>query len=557
MTVCFQHPKQVARLNRLCMAPLTVDADADAARGATARPLPAVVASLLRPGAYPHAVERVELLETHISWVFLTGSYAYKLKKPVDFGFLDFSTPERRELFCHEELRLNRRLSGDLYCDVVPLHGPPHRASFCGDGPVIDHAVRMRQFPQTALLPAVLQRGELSDGLIERLADDLARFQAQAAVAPISGPHGSAEVVREPVLANFAALEASPLLRDQAGSPGRLQRLRHWAELEWQRLRPRFGERLAAGRVRECHGDLHLGNLVLQEGRIVPFDCLEFSDTLRWIDVISEMAFLVMDLQEHGQGRLGQRLLNRWLEQSGDWDGLDLWRWYGCYRALVRAKVAALGGDAALHAYLQLAERLIDPPRPLLAITTGVSGLGKSRHALAIAERLGWIRLRSDVVRKRLFGLWGIPPLPVCSGDPYRAEVSEELFAHRLPALAVQLIGAGFPVVVDATFLRRLARRRMAELAVQLGVPFLILQPSASPAEARERIRRRLRHGRDPSDATEAVLERQLAMAEPLDAAEQACCLVIEPDADPDQLAARIQAWCSAHGVPATGFPQP
>lgn len=506
---------------------------------------PAVVASLLRPEAYPHPVERVELLETHISWVFLTGPYAYKLKKPVDFGFLDFSTPERREQFCHEELRLNRRLSGDLYRDVVPLHGPPERAAFQGDGPVIDHAVRMRQFPQSALLPQVLARGELTDGLIERFADDLARFQAEAAVAPVSGPHGSAQAVREPVLANIATLEASLQLADQPGSFERLQRLRQWADAEWQRLEPRFTERLAQGRVRECHGDLHLGNLLLQEGRIVAFDCLEFSDTLRWIDVISEMAFLVMDLQEHGQGPLGLRLLNRWLEQSGDWGGLDLWRWYACYRALVRAKVAALRGDASLHAYLELAERLITPPPLVLAITTGVSGLGKSRHALAVAERLGWIRLRSDVVRKRLFGLWGIPAVAACSGDPYRAEVSEELFARRLPALAEQLIGAGFPVVVDATFLRRHDRQRMAELARRLGIPFLILEPRATPEQARERIRRRLRHGRDPSDATEAVLEKQLLMAEPLDAEEQACSIPIATDPDPDALARQVQAWCS------------
>ena len=505
-----------------------------------------LVASLMRPAAYPHAVERVELLETHISWIFLAGPYAYKLKKPVDFGFLDFSTPQRRELFCREELRLNRRLSDDLYLDVVPLHGPPEHAAFHGRGPMIDHAVRMRQFPQSALLPAVLRRGALGDGLIERFADDLARFQAEAAVAPASGPHGCAEAVHEPVLANFAALESSPLLAEQPGSPERLERLLRWAEAEWERLRPRFAERLAAGRVREGHGDLHLGNLLLHEGRIVAFDCLEFSDTLRWIDVISEMAFLVMDLQEHGQGRLGQRLLNRWLEQSGDWDGMDLWRWYTCYRALVRAKVAGLRGDAALHTYLELAEQLITPPAPVLAITTGVSGLGKSRHALAIAERLGWIRLRSDVVRKRLFGLWGIPAVAEHSGDPYRVDVSAELFTERLPTLARRLIAAGFPVVVDATFLRRLDRQRMAELARSLQVPFLILQPRATVAEARERIRRRLGHGRDPSDATEAVLEQQLAMAEPLDAAELACCLAIEPDADPDALAARVQAWCSS-----------
>lgn len=512
-----------------------------------------VVASLLRPQAYPHPVERVELLETHISWIFLTGTYAYKLKKPVNLGFLDFSTPGRREHFCREELRLNRRLSGDLYDDVIPLHGPPQRASFCGDGPVIDHAVRMRQFPQCALLPAVLARGELGDALIDQLADDLARFQAEAAVAPLGGPRGTAEAVRAPVLANFAALERCPQLAGQAGTPARLARLRHWAEGEWERLRGRFGERLAQGWVREGHGDLHLGNLVLHQGRIVPFDCLEFSAGLRWIDGISEIAFLVMDLQEHGQPRLGQRLLNRWLEQSGDWGGMDLWRWYACYRALVRAKVAALQADGALHTYVELAERLIARGSPLLAITTGVSGLGKSRCSLAVAERLGWIRLRSDVERKRAFGLWGIPQRAQRLGDPYAPAVREELFGERLPALADQLIRAGFPVVVDATFLRRTDRRRMALLAAALGAVFLILAPQGGPAVARARIRQRRLSGGDPSDADEDVLERQLMAAEPLGADEVGCSLALEADLDPGELAARVRVWCGEHGVVGRG----
>lgn len=506
-------------------------------------PIPPLVASLLKPQAYPHPVQRVELLETHISWVFLTGPYAYKLKKPVDLGFLDFSTPERRELFCHEELRLNQRLSGDLYLDVVPLHGPPEQASFQGEGPVIDHAVRMRQFSQSALLAAVLERHGLTAAMVDRLADDLAQFQAAAAVAPPTGPHGSADAVLAPVRANFAVLEASPLLADQPPSAARLQRLRLWSEQEWLRLRPRFAERLAGGRVREGHGDLHLGNLVLLEGQVVPFDCLEFSDTLRWIDVVSEMAFLVMDLQEHGAQRLSQRLLNRWLEQTGDWKGLALWRWYVCYRALVRAKVASLRSDPAVHTYLELAEQLITPQPLVLAITTGVSGLGKSRSSQAIADRLGWIRLRSDVERKRLFGLWGIPAAAELRGDPYSPSVSEELLGQRLPQLARKLIEAGFPVVVDATFLRRQDRRRMAELADSLGVPFLILAPTAKKAVALERIQKRRRHGRDPSDADAEVLEQQLAMAEPLDAVECGLCLPIEADADPDELAGRVQAW--------------
>lgn len=509
---------------------------------------PSLVDSLLRPQAYPQPVQRVELKQTPISWVFLAGEHAYKVKKPVALGFLDFSTPERREHFCREELRLNRRFNSDLYCDVVPVHGPLACASFCGDGPVIDHAVRMRQFPQSALLPAVLQRGDLSDALIDGLADDLARFQAAAAVAPAPGPHGSASACREPVCANFTCLQASPPAVAALELAGRLARLRDWADGEWQRLRHRFGERLAAGRVRECHGDLHLGNLLLLDGRIVPFDCLEFSDNLRWIDVISEMAFLVMDLQEHDQPRLAQRLLIRWLEQSGDWDGLDLWRWYACYRALVRAKVAGLGGDPAQQAYVRLAERIITPRRPVLAITTGVSGLGKSHHSGAIAERLGWLRLRSDSERKRPFGLWGIPASAQRSGDPYGRGISEELYGLRLPAIARQIIQAGFPVVVDATFLRRRDRERMARLAAELDVPFLILQCRGDASAARQGIdRRRQASGSDPSDATEAVLERQLASAEPLAAWEAACSIAVDADADADRLAERVNAWCLSH----------
>ena len=503
-----------------------------------------LVASLLRPEAYDHPVATIQLQETHISWVFLTGTYAYKLKKPVDYGFVNFSTPERRRHFCQEEVRLNRRLAGNLYIDVVEVHGPPERATCWGDGPVIEHLVRMHQFPQRLMLEPVLDRGELRDEQIDQLADDLARFQAAAAIAPAEGPYGSAKAVRDPVQANFAALEASEILATDPKAPAGLERLRQWASEEWQRLEPRFQQRLASGRVREGHGDLHLGNMVLLADRITVFDCLEFSDTLRWIDVISDLAFIVMDLQEHGQGRLAMRLLNRWLEQSGDWEAMDLWRWYSCYRALVRAKVAALGGGTALHCYLQFAEQLINPRPGILAITTGVSGLGKSRYSLAVAERLGWIRLRSDVERKRMFGLWGIPRRAELSGNPYTLAVSEELFSKRLPRLAEKLIRAGYAVVVDATFLRRLDRLRIADLAQQLNVPFLILQPIAPIELAQARIRSRLRQGRDASDANEAVLLEQLALFEPLDAQENSCCIEVQANTDPDQLAQAVASWC-------------
>lgn len=486
-----------------------------------------LIAALLRPEAHqPAPPEPIELLETHISWILLAGPLAYKIKKPVDLGFVDFSTQARRAWFCTEELRLNRRLAPDLYLAVVPIHGPPERARFHGGGPVIETALMMRRFPQEALLPEALARGSVPPVAFEELAERLAAFHARAAVASPGDPWGEPPSVRDPALANLAVLERCGV------DPAVLAPLRHWSEAQAQRLTPLFRRRKAEGRVREGHGDLHLGNMALLDGRIEVFDCLEFSPQLRWIDAISDLAFAAMDLQHGGRAIEAHRLLSRWLERSGDYGGLRLWCWYRVYRALVRAKVTALRlsqPDLAaeevgrrrgeLSSYLRWAQAVIRPRRPALVITHGISGSGKSHWASRLAQEPSWVHLRSDGERKRRFGLWGEAGAGAEVPDPsvlYAPEVSRWLYLERLGGCAAAVLAAGMDVVVDATFLRRSDRDVFWQLARLSGADFAILECVCGPEQARERVEQRRRLGLDPSDADAAVIDGQLEKLEPL-----------------------------------------
>ena len=482
-----------------------------------------LIEAMLQPGAYDHPVQSVELIETHISWILLTGEYAYKLRKPVNLGFVDFSTPERRRWFSLEELRLNRRLAPELYLDVRSIHGPLPNAHLGGTGAVIDTVVMMRQFPQAQLLPAVLERGELRAEHLEQLAQDLAHFHAAAAVATPESGFGSASAVTAPALENLKVLDQH--------APEGLQRrtLTAWTRAEAARLSEHFEQRLRGGAVREGHGDLHLGNMLLSEGRIRVFDCLEFSPALRWIDVSSDLAFLVMDLRQRGRRDLAGVVLDRWLEVTGDYAGLRAWRWYGVYRALVRAKVAALrlsqGSGASVAAatreelgrYLNVATAGTEALQGMLLICHGVSGSGKSQLAKRICRQLGWIRLCSDIERRRLFGRWGrlLASTP-WGGDPYRPEVSQRLYGDVLLNAAQLALDAGESVVVDATFLRRSDRQKYEQLAQRSDVRFLILDCQVDYALAAARIRRRQAEGCDPSEADLNVLRVQWEQREPL-----------------------------------------
>ncbi|MFZ5594071.1 MAG: AAA family ATPase [Pseudomonadota bacterium] len=499
-----------------------------------------LIQSLQNPALYDHPIEHFEVIETHISWVLLTGPYAYKIKKPVDLGFLDFSTLEKRHHYCQEELRLNRRLSPELYLDVIAITGSPAVPVLDGAGVPIEYAVKMTQFPQQAQMDRVMAHGGLKPAHIDGLARQIAAFHGRIAIAGADSPYGSPANVYQPVEENF--LQIRPRLA-VPGDIAQLERLRAWSEAAHRQRLADLQARKEQGFIRECHGDMHLANMVLLDDRIALFDCLEFNDNLRWIDVISEAAFLMMDLDSCSHGPLGWRFLNGYLSATGDYEGLRLLRYYLVYRALVRAKVARIRlGQAGLseqerdaaqrqyHRYAGLAEHYTRPrPAPLI-ITHGLSGSGKTTLTQPLLEALGAIRLRSDVERKRLFGLSEMARTGagVATGL-YTADASQRTY-QRLANLARTAITSGLPIIIDATFLGHAQRAAFRELASQLHTSFVILDYQASETALRERISQRTMENHDASEAGLAVLEHQLATHEPLTAEESAHAITIDTE---------------------------
>lgn len=491
-----------------------------------------------RPQAFPHPAADVPCIETHISWVLLAGDCAYKFKKPLKLDFLDYSTLALRRAACEEELRINRRAAPGLYLGVVPVRGTAAAPRLGGDGPVLDWAVQMRRFDQAALLSWLIEQGRLLPEHIDRLARQLARFHGAADRAPAQGGFGTPGAVRAVVRQVVEPLR-EPVA--QLGDPAlaiALDTVARWTEAQGQALAAAFAQRLAQGQVRECHGDLHLGNLVLIDGEPQLFDAIEFNPGFRWIDCMSDLAFLLMDLQARGRADLAWRLLNAWLEQTGDYAGLRLLPYYLVYRALVRARVAALrlaqldgaarsAAQQELAHYLRLAAQFMCERERRLWLTCGVSGSGKSSQSQALLEARGLVRLRADVERKRLFGL---PPEASSAGlaqDIYTAEATARTY-ERLALLARELLVSGLPVLVDATFLSRARRAAFRALARELDVPCLILVFEAPETVLYERVRRRALAGGDASEAGEAVLRSQLAHREPLGQEELAQALFVD-----------------------------
>lgn len=482
----------------------------------TTEPRSRLISSLLRPSAYPHATTEIRLLETHISWVLLTGDYAYKIKKPVDFGFVDFSTLERRRFFCEEELRLNRRFAPALYLRVVPLAGANDDARIEGQGAPIEYAVKMRQFRQDHIFQTMLAHGFLQRTHVEGIAERIAAFHAATRRAGPADPWGTPRAIHAVTEENFQTLlQAATAARERL----QLQRLRDWNQEHWAKLRDFMEERRHTGFVRECHGDLHLGNLVLIDEVPTAFDCIEFNETLRWIDVASEIAFLCMDLEVQSASHLAYRFLNRYETISGDYAGLRLWDFYRLYRAMVRAKVARLtlhntsdhDRQCALRRdcqrYLDYGSKLIRPKRPRLILTHGLSGSGKSYIASALSSALPAVWLRSDIERKRIMAF--------DAATRYRPEATRKTYT-RLRDLAAKLLAAGLSVIVDATFLRRWQREQQRTLANESGAAFSIVEVVTPPHVLEERIEHRRLFDRDPSEATREVLKRQRDSFDPL-----------------------------------------
>jgi aminoglycoside phosphotransferase family enzyme/predicted kinase len=479
-------------------------ADLPGAPAAHARLVDALRAA--RP--FGHPVLRVETLETHISTVLLAGEFAYKLKKPVDLGFVDFTTLEKRRQCCEDEVRLNRRTAPQLYLGVVPITGSVERPVIAGEGEPIEYAVKMRRFAPNATFDAL----PILPHQIDALAALVAAFHRSVSVAAPGSDYGTPAQIGMTVLDNFR--QSRMRVEDRAGVEA-LARLEAWTQREFERLTPTFEERLRRGFVRECHGDLHLGNVALIDGRPVPFDCIEFSAPLRWIDVINEVAFTVMDLMAHGDRNLALRFLNAYLEETGDYEGVAVLRFYLVYRAMVRAKVAAIQRRRqSFERYLRLAEELsARRSDPGLVITCGLSGSGKTTFARALAGSLGAVHIRSDVERKRMHGIHVEARAQTAIGTGIYTLQATAATYERLTRLARSVLLGGFPVIVDATFLRRSERQTFRDLARRIGARFVIARCEAPLPALRARLLAR-EGEHDASDATPAVLERQLTNRE-------------------------------------------
>jgi aminoglycoside phosphotransferase family enzyme/predicted kinase len=463
--------------------------------------------------------------------VVLAGDLAYKIKKPLDLGFLDFLSLASRQAACEEELRLNRRLAPEIYLAVSAITGSVEAPAIDGPGPVIDWAVCMRRFDPDAILSNLAYR--LTSDLIDELARRVADFHASAAICPAQEPFGSPEVAFAPMQDNFERVRALAGSADAA-----FERLHAWTLDQYARLTETIRRRKVEGHVRECHGDLHLGNVALIDGEPVVFDAIEFNPGFRWIDTINDIAFLTMDLHHCGRVELAYRFLDRYLVASGDYAGTAVLRFYEVYRAMVRAKIAAIrehqelsseerrAVEAELASYVDLAEGLARPRRGAVVITHGVSGSGKSRETEDLSGQLPAVRLRSDVERKRLLGI--DPHLNATARGAYSVELNRRTYG-RLADLAQSVAAAGYVAIVDATFLHREQRDRFRGLAASLQVPFAIIDCDAPEAVLRERIQRRREEAGNVSDADLSVLEGQLAARDALSDEERRCSIPVRP----------------------------
>lgn len=479
------------------------------------------------------------LIETHISWLLLGRSTAYKLKKPLRLPFLDGTTLAARRRFCQEELRLNRRLAPSLYLDVVEVCDNGQGVTFGGPGTVLDVAVHMRRFPDGALWRDMLVADTLAPHHVDAMAQTLAAFHRTAAVAPAGSTFGSAAAHAQ-VVQGLGETVESPALR--AWMAGQLQTLAPW-----------WAARQREGHVRECHGDLHLGNVLQLEGQATAFDGIEFDPALRWIDVVDDIAFLAMDLLANHRRMLAFRFINGYLSASGDYDALPGLRFAMVCRALVRAQVTTLaerqgvqavgGGDAS--AYLALAHALSNASDARLAITHGLPGSGKSFVSQGVLEAAGALCVRSDVERKRLFGLEArASSRGRVPGGIYDAATTHRTYA-RLQQVADTALRAGWPVIVDAAFLRQAERAAFAALAAAMGVPFYVLDCRAPLPLLRQRVQARQAGGADASEADLAVLETLAGADEALSASERAAAIVVDATApvSPQAIAAQ---WLAA-----------
>ncbi len=494
--------------------------------------LPPLIQHMLKPEFYPHPVtEPIELIQTHISYVLLTGEYAYKVKKPVNFSFLDFTVLEKRKYFCEEELRLNQRGAPHLYLEVLPITKVDHQVSLNGEGEPIEYTLKMCQFPQEALFIHLFEKGELTEKWMEDLGRVVAKFHAQAQTNEAIRSFGSISQIREAIDQNYAQTKkyiSGPQTQEQ------FDQTRNFTDKFFQEQQALFNNRVANNRIRECHGDLHLGNICLWKDQILLFDCIEFNQSFRFVDVMYDVAFVVMDLEAQQRPELANAFLNTYVEETGDWEGLQVLPLYLIRQAYVRAKVTSflldepeIAEEAKAEAkkkaayYYQLAWQYTQNHQGQLILMSGLSGSGKSTVARYFSRRLRAVHIRSDAVRKHLGGI----ALYEKGGEKlYTPAMTEQTYKHLLN-LGIRLAGQGYAVILDAKYDQQIFRITALEQAQVNHLPFRIFYCTAPLEVLRDRLQRRKG---DITDAGADLLAQQLQTTQPFKELEQPYIKVLD-----------------------------
>ena len=500
--------------------------------------LPALIEQMLALEFYPHPViEPIELMQTHASAVLLTGDFVYKLKKPVNFGFLDYSTVVKRQHFCQEELRLNQRGAKELYLEVVAISKQGDRYHFGNDGEIVDYAVKMVQFPQETLLSNMFEAGTITTAEIEDMGRVVAEFHAKAQTSEYINSFGTVDRIRQSIDDNYQHTEK---YIGRAQTQEQFIQTKAYSDRYFSEHPELFKERVTGGFIRECHGDLHLRNICRWHDKTLLFDCIEFNEPFRFVDTMYDVAFAVMDLEARRRKDLANRLLNTYAEQTGDWEGLQVLPLYLSRQAYVRAKVtsfllddagiSAVDKDAAAKTardYYRQAWAYTCTSSGKLIMLSGFSGAGKSTLGKQIATQVNAIHLRSDAVRKHL---GGIPLLAKGDASLYTPEMNTRTY-DRVLMLAQKLTAAGFTVILDAKYDRVSLRTAVINLAQTQNIPFQILHCTAPDAVLRDRLQQRTG---DIADATVDLLASQQAAWEDFTPAERSYVATIDTTQDPD-----------------------
>ncbi|MEN9246064.1 MAG: AAA family ATPase [Thermostichales cyanobacterium SRBZ-1_bins_19] len=496
----------------------------------------ALIHALQQPQIYPHPVqEPIQVIQTHISWIFLTGEFAYKIKKPMDFGFLDFTTLEKRRHFCQEELRLNQRGAADLYLEVVPITQTGDQFAFQGSGTVVEYALKMRQFPQETLLTRYFERGELTPDLIQRLGRHVADYHLHTPTNDYVTSFGRVAQVRQAFDENYAQTRT---FIGRAQTQEYFEATQAYTDRFFTEQGSLLEARMVTGKIRECHGDLHLGNICYWQGRFYLFDCIEFNEPFRFVDVMYDIAYGVMDLQVRHRPDLANLYLNTYLEWTGDWAGVLVLRIYLIRQAYVRAKVNSFLLDdphasseekaaaaARARPYYHLAWSYTQPQAGSLIVMAGLSGSGKSTVARYLAQHypapFGAIHIRSDALRKHLGGM---PLLERGPASLYSADMTAKTYSQLLE-LGLALAQAGYAVILDGKYDRYSLRQQARQAAQEAGIPIQIIYCHAPEGVIHQRLQQR--QG-DVADAGVELMELQQQAWEPFTAPEQPYVLSLD-----------------------------